>query len=407
MSQRSRLRIGFRVGEFPKLSETFVLDQINHMIAQGHDVQILADRREDVVLASTLRDYADALARTTFLEPQDHIRAQIFQLLPYRVRMQLRAKADAKLCAENDVVVCNFGWFGNDIVKHRSDHRRHAKVVTIFHGADLSRDVRGERDSVYDQLLQDGDLHLAINSRWLNWLKDRGASGDKTVLHYLGVDPDTFKFEPRRTKAPSEPFVFANVCRLVSKKGNDFALKALAELRRLEPHRKFEFRLAGDGPCEDNLKQLTASLGLSDVVTFLGRVPHADIRRELAAADAFLAPSVVADDGDMEGIPIAIMEAMAVGLPVVSTVHSGIPELIQHNVNGRLCAEHDVPGLAALLRKVMTEPDETRRYAVAARRTIETVFNNHLSNERLEHLITAVARGEQIVDAPHLVRQAV
>ncbi|MEO1544453.1 MAG: glycosyltransferase, partial [Pseudomonadota bacterium] len=304
------------------------------------------------------------------------------------------------------VVICNFGWFGSDVVRHRTSKENDAKVITIFHGADLSRDVRDERENVYDQLLREGDLHLPINSNWFEWLEAHGAPPEKLALHHLGVDPDDFPYSARRDKPDTQPFVFTNVCRMVEKKGLAFALKGLAELRRLEPNRKFHFRMAGDGPLLEELQQLTRTLDLSDVVTFLGRIPHSAINQELSDADAFLAPSVVAKDGDMEGIPIAIMEAMAVGLPVVSTFHSGIPELITHNVNGRLCREHDVTGLAELMREVMTEPEITRQYALEARRTIESKFNSRVSNARLESFVQAIAHGEAILPQNPSMRQA-
>ena len=108
----------------------------------------------------------------------------------------------------------------------------------------------------------------------------------------------------------------------------------------------------------------------------------------------FLLPSVTAQDGDVEGIPVSLMEAMAAGLTVLSTYHSGIPELIEDQKTGFLAPERDIEALAAQLLWIAEHPAECERIALAARRKIEAEFNADVLNDQLAHMITRLAEAK-------------
>ncbi len=114
-------------------------------------------------------------------------------------------------------------------------------------------------------------------------------------------------------------------------------------------------------PLRGELEKLSADLGIAERVQFLGSQPHKVVKNWLARAHVFVLPSVTAQNGDVEGIPVALMEAMAAGLTVVSTRHSGIPELIEHGVGGFLSPERDVEALAANLAWIIEHPGECGR----------------------------------------------
>src|SRR5207253_10169038 len=132
--------------------------------------------------------------------------------------------------------------------------------------------------------------------------------------------------------------------RLVPKKGIEYAIRAVAKVvpQLAADGRRVQYQIVGDGQLRDSLVQLTEQLGLDQSVTFLGWKTHAEVAALIAEADALLAPSITADDGDKEGNPVSIMEALAVGRPVFSTFHSAIPEIVRDGVNGFLVAERDV-----------------------------------------------------------------
>jgi colanic acid/amylovoran biosynthesis glycosyltransferase len=204
----------------------------------------------------------------------------------------------------------------------------------------------------------------------------------------MGIDSARFKFTPR--EPPNHgPLRLVTVARLVEKKGVDYAIRAVARLAAAGVD--VEYTVVGDGPLREKLTQLTEALGLSGRVKLVGSMAHSDIAALLQRSHVMLAPSVTASDGDMEGLPVAIMEAMASGLPVVSTVHSGIPELIDDDVNGYLVPEKDVTALAAKLEHVALHTADWKRVAEAAHRTVVERHDIHTLNDQLASLLGSLA----------------
>jgi colanic acid/amylovoran biosynthesis glycosyltransferase len=123
------------------------------------------------------------------------------------------------------------------------------------------------------------------------------------------------------------------------------------------------------------LQALADEVGSGDGTLFTGALPQHEVLKILSRSHICLVPSVTTPDGQMEGIPVSIMEAMAAGLPVVSTRHSGIPELIENAVSGVLADERDVTGLANALHLLIKEPDFLRNVQVAGRKAVEEGYN--------------------------------
>jgi len=204
-----------------------------------------------------------------------------------------------------------------------------------------------------------------------------GAPPERVRVHHSGVDLDRLTFSPLSSDMTAEPRVLM-VGRLVEKKGFDLALRALA--RSQLPLR---IRVAGSGPEEDRLKVLARQLGLWQRVDWLGAVPRERVIQEMRAATLLLQPSRRARDGDREGIPVSLMEAMALGLPVVATRHAGIPELVEDGVSGVLVDEGDEAALARAIEALLREPSRRAALAVAARAKVEKAFDARKQAETL------------------------
>ncbi|WP_119680080.1 glycosyltransferase [Indioceanicola profundi] len=393
MTNRDPLRIAFRVGRFPTLSETFVLSQIEGMIERGHRVSILADSPADGDGPAALPGRLAGLEEVNYVLPRSPLLAQTYMHLPYRIRRALAGVEERRMCRDNDIVVCNFGWFGAMTAESVGGRQRRARILTIFHGDDMSRTVTQAEPDLYAELFRVGDVLAAVSDFWRRRLVELGAPEEKLTVHHMGVDVDRYPFN-LRPPAEARPFELVTVGRLVEKKGAEFILRALARVRESRPDLRFRLRAIGDGPLREPLEALRAELGLQDRVEFLGAVAHERVAEVLAASDAFVLPSVVASDGDMEGIPVSLMEAMASGLPVVSTRHSGIPELVEHGVSGLLAEERDVEDLARQLTRIMTDADGRAELARAARRTVELHFNERLLNDRLDAMLRRLAGRE-------------
>jgi colanic acid/amylovoran biosynthesis glycosyltransferase len=230
----------------------------------------------------------------------------------------------------------------------------------------------------------DADFVVAISDYNRRFLEPYGG-GTRTPVEivHCGIDPAAFEFRPRVAPADG-PVRAICVASLQEYKGHAVLLQALAEgeggLERVE------LDLVGDGVLRPDLERLARELGLADRVRFHGSQTEPRVRELLAAADIFVLPSIVARDGQMEGLPVALMEALASGLFAVSTRLSGIPELVRDGETGALAEPGDVASLADALRRALRDSDEAR--ARAGRELVEREFDIAASGERMAQLLS-------------------
>lgn len=382
---RVSIRTGFRVGQYPKLSETFVQSQISGMAERGHVVSVLADE----LLPP---DERRALPRRlSAVRPKSALPGKALDALPWRVRRFWTSTIERRWARDIDVAVCNFGWFGAQLAHALGGDPKGARFVTIFHGDDVSRSLQQGNERIYDELFERCDLMLAVSDLWRSRLISLGAPPEKVRVYRMGVDLGQHPFAPKPRHQPVRRIL--HVGRLVEKKGTAFLLQALALARREMAERPLTLEIIGEGPLDESLRGLAKALGVSDIVSFLGPLPHDVVRARLAEAELFILPSVTAADGDMEGIPVALMEAMAAGVPVISTYHSGIPELIDHGKSGLLAAERDPDDLFRQIRIMAEDADARLAMTAGARRTIEEHFDNaRLQDELASLLVDLVER---------------
>jgi len=184
----------------------------------------------------------------------------------------------------------------------------------------------------------------------------------------------TEKFDPMTDD--TDPHLLT-ISRFVEKKGIEYALHAVA--RCVDDHPGLDYRLIGSGPRREQYDRIIDRLGIQDNVTFLGSVSDKQLIRELDRARAFLLPCVVAKDGDRDGIPVAIMEAMAMETPVVSTYVSGIPELIKNGENGYVCRPRSITDLVFAIRNCLSSKNDLSE----VRGTVETNHDIDLIGKKL------------------------
>ncbi|MET0342788.1 MAG: glycosyltransferase [Polyangiales bacterium] len=408
------MRIAFVMGSFPELSTTFILDQITGLIDLGHDVHILAREPwgKQLVHADIARyqletrthywwaslDGLRKLVPRTLRIVRDGTDAQRRALLrsfdalhhgPWTLTGRWWNAAAVLLTQPPfDVVLAQFGTNGRAAVTLRDIGLLDAPIATTWLGYDLSRIIKTHGKGYYASLFARGDLQLPLSAHFRERLIGLGCPAEKISVHPLGIDPRRFAFTPPTPPQGGAPVRIITVCRLVEKKGLEYALRALVEVAR-RGH-AFEYHVVGSGPLREPLEALARELGLSQV-TFHGAQTRDAVVKLLAGAHVFLAPSVTARDGDEEGVPTAIKEAMAVGLPVVSTYHAAIPELITDDVSGMLVAERDVPALAHKLTAMITAPERWRAMTEAARGVIERTCDIATLNVALARTLQGLA----------------
>ena len=406
------MKVGFFLLKFPLSSETFVLNQITAFIDMGFEVEILALQKGDTQNTHAAWTKYNLAARTRWLqdEPTGKVaklrhrasqtlrgihRKNTWQALNLkRYGAESRNLILSAICGQvakplhADVFIAHFGPAGVTAAKLRELGVIRGKIATIFHGIDISsREVLNHYTPEYQQLFRRGDLMLPISDLWAGRLQKMGCPREKIAVSRMGVDMT--RFSPRPVKAPATPLEIISVARLTEKKGLHVAIEACRQLKELGV--AFRYRILGIGPWERRLRTLIEQYQLEDVIEMPGFKPSHEVKAMLDDADVFLLPSVTGADGDMEGIPVALMEAMAVGIPVVSTLHSGIPELVEADKSGWLVPENDARALAQRLAAFsQLDTDELAPVVKRAREKVEHDFNQQVINRELASLLQAL-----------------
>lgn len=189
---------------------------------------------------------------------------------------------------------------------------------------------------------------LTISEHNLKYLRALGIPPAQLGLVRCGV---SFSPRSRPAGAAGQPFVLGSLGRMVEKKGFDVLIEALARLRA--EGRAVVLRLAGDGPLRPALEAQAAALGLDEAVRFDGSLSHEQVADWMNALDSFVLACKEDRNGDMDGIPVVLMEAMSQSLPVVSTRLSGIPELVMHEQSGLLAEPADAADLARQIARLI------------------------------------------------------
>lgn len=408
------MKIAFLVSEFPSLSQTFVLNQITGLLDRGHAIDIFARRRGDETKVHEDVNKYHLLSRTRYFLKVPRSRfLRFFEALwligkflprnPAAVLNTLnvfkhgKASVSLSLLFQTvpflgnnnfDVILCHFGINGNIAVTLREADVITGKIVTVFHGYDLTSYLAKTDKDVYQKLFARGDLFQPISKRWEKKLIDLGCDSQKISVHRMGIDVD--KIEPRASSHTRNGCIkLLSVSRLVEKKGIEFGIQAISKL--IESYPNVEYVIVGDGPLQKELSDLIDRLKLNRIVKLTGWRNQEEIFGFMQESDILIAPSVTGKTGDQEGIPVALMEAMAHGLPVVSTLHSGIPELVIDSKTGFLVGERDPEALAKKIEILITNPDIRCRFGAEGRKKVEADYNIHTLNDDLVNCFLKLA----------------
>jgi colanic acid/amylovoran biosynthesis glycosyltransferase len=263
-------------------------------------------------------------------------------------------------------------------------------LVVTFHGHDVGGLFRNNRFTArYYQyqrrarrMFDQASLLLCASAELAQLLIERfGAPVERVRIHHLGIDLERFAKIERSERAPT----VLMVGRLVEKKGMSFGLRAFAAARRREP--AASLRIVGDGPLRRALEDEAQQLGIAQAVCFAGALPSEGVRAAMLDADVLLAPSVETDSGDRESGLLVLKEAAATGLCAIGSRHGGIPEIIEHGQTGFLVAERDVGALAEALSELLTSHALRARLGAAARAKMERQYDARRQNATLERLL--------------------
>jgi len=244
-------------------------------------------------------------------------------------------------------------------------------LVLSFRGQDVLL-VSRARDRARKRLFEYAARVLVRSCDMRDELLRQQCPAGKIAVHPSGVDVQNIPFKERAFPDAEDEVMILVAGRLVEKKGMADALRALARCRPGPAGPRM--RIAGEGPEHARLQEAVSELGLLNRVAFLGKIPHEMLIREMLSAHLFLLPCRTASDGEREGIPNAVKEAQATGLPVLATRHAGIPECVEHGVSGLLAEEGDADAIARNLDEMLSHPE---RWPPMGRRGRELVVERY------------------------------
>jgi colanic acid/amylovoran biosynthesis glycosyltransferase len=409
------MRIAFFVDAFPVISETFILNQITGLIDRGHTVDVFArSHRHDARVHADIERYG-LMDRTRYLDaggsrleriaaaarllcsPAWATRAGVAVLAnvirhhgktpPFNTLSVIQIASRTLEVGAYDIIHCQYGTLGRTVLRLARIGVVRGRLVTSFRGHDITQRDKFSAD-FYADLFRGGDLFMPVSRSLEARLLEIGAPQQKIAVHHSGIDCGRFRFV-ERTCAKDAPMIVITVARLVEMKGVAYGIQGVAKL--LQSGRRLTYHIVGGGPLRESLQQLIESLGVAEHVHLHGPKSNDDVLAMFDSAHVMLAPSVTAANGEAEGIPNAVKEAMAKGMPVVATRHSGIPELVDDSVTGYLVPERDAAALAQRLDFLYANRELWPAMGRAARIKVETEFDKNALNDELVRLYATVA----------------
>jgi colanic acid/amylovoran biosynthesis glycosyltransferase len=256
--------------------------------------------------------------------------------------------------------------------------------IVSFHGADVTVDMNkpAYREATR-QMLSSVKLVLVRSESLRRAVIRLGCDEGKIEIQRTGIPLEQFPFRERRFPQNGE-WRLVQAGRLIEKKGLPVTLRAFAVFLRQYPNAKLT--IAGEGPLLAELQDLSRELNIDGRVSFTGFVSQEQLREIYYASNIFLHPSQTGRDGNQEGIPNSMLEAMASGLPVFATQHGGIPEAIENGVSGVLVPERDHQKLAAALLDTVQDPGFLSRIARNGAEIVRKNFDLRAQAQRLEEI---------------------
>lgn len=393
LQPRIRRPVAVLVSRFPVVTETFVLRELCELERQGQPVLLVPLIRErPAVVHDAAAPWVRRMHYVRYFGPGVALSVlRMFRRNPIRLpRLLLRLVAAS--VGSPRMLLRTVALFPKAVTiaeRLQAAGIRHVHAQFATHPATVAlvvRELTGipfsitahAHDIFVDRALLRWKLSTAafvrvisgFNARYLALRYPEASAGKLRVIH-VGVDVRRSAGHPAVAEAVQSGRVLC-VAALKPYKGLDVLIRACAVMKA--GGLAFTCDVIGDGPLRASLRRAIAEADLDGVVRLLGALPETEVQERIGRASVVVQPSVVARNGQMEGIPVALMEAMAAGVPVVASALSGIPELVVDGETGTLVPPGDPPALAAALGRALEHPEEARIRVAAGRARVSRLF---------------------------------
>jgi colanic acid/amylovoran biosynthesis glycosyltransferase len=389
------LKIAYVLRLFPKLSESFVLNEIVELLMKGHDIQIYSigiPTKE--VMHEEINEYA-LLERIHYCRFMSILKVNSFHLLNHFLKcviLDLWNSEISKIRLKKNLKLAYFATMIEDggaelihihFADMLTDGRKLSKILNIPY----SLTAHAHRDELLEGICDAGSV-ITISEHNKKYLNNEIKINNKIDIIRCGVN--LAKFNPQEKLYANGTIKILTVARLVEKKGIEYLIKAIPLVIIEVPN--FELTVVGSGELHNYLLSLADKLNISRYIKFKGDIPDSDLKECYKDADIFVLPCIITDNGERDGIPVSIMEAMAMELSVISTNVSGIPELVEDGVSGILLQPKDEKSIASAIVTLSKDRKLRVEMGKAGRKIIEDKFNLKIEVEKLSELFMNIKR---------------
>jgi len=406
-------RVGIIISMFPELHETFILRELVALEKRGlqFDIYSLQYPRDPITIDDAIRlseqrtYYSRLFSLATMASFAKHLLRHPITMLSSIAKVCWQGK-DRPMDVIKNLAILPLSLHIADVGRQRGVvhwHGHWANIPTTacwyisrFSKQQWSAAIHGEdifsANNFLRYKLDSAAFSVVCSGYFCDHLKTQlGLQQPEHVhLNYHGLDPRVVEREPYQKTAGSGPATIVSIGRMVPTKGHDVLIKALAKAKAslpIIPTLKF----IGSGPIEQELKELAVQQGVADHIEFCGALAFEDVLQTLESADLFcLAPRLIPGHPP-DGIPNVIAEAMALGVPVLTTRVSAIPELVEEGVSGKLVEVDDVNAFAEALIELISDQPRRERIGDAARQKVDTLFNQQNNISELLELFDQYA----------------
>jgi glycosyltransferase involved in cell wall biosynthesis len=413
--KKANLRLVYLIGTYPLLTTTFIDREIRLLRQRGVEVQVISIRRPQRSLSPEQEMLAQDVLYLLPVSPGKLAASFLWAglLRPFttwRTLFYLLTRPHPDFNARLKTILhFGTGVYAAFLQRHQPGHHLHAHfvdraaTVAIVVSRLLNRpySVTAHANDIYvDPVLLPEKLaeaqFVATCTRYNEThLANLNGNGLSQKLHCIYHGLDIAQYKPLEEKRPSATPLLLAVGQLKEKKGFTHLLHACRLLK--EQGYTFQCHIVGDGPDRKVLTNQIQQLGLGDTVTLCGALPHQDVIQKYREADIFVLPCITGQDGDRDGIPNVILEAMAMELPVVSTRHSGIPEVVVDGINGLLVPPANDAALTRALAKLLDSGNGRSQLGQRGRQTVIDSFSVEKNVERLLEQFVAGGVGHSVI----------
>lgn len=395
------MRIAFIVHQFPKLSETFILNQITGLLDLGHHVDIYAkETPNQITIHSDVEKY-HLMDRTFYFVPDNKLirilktpwlliksigKSPLKLLATLNVFKHGKSALSLKLLylfvaireLDYDILQCHFGRNGKLGAQLKQLGIR-GKIVTTFHGTDTRLGLKKGKN-FYRKLFQSGDCFIALSKYNYCSLVSLGLDEKKIITHSCGIAIDKFPFRwHSSTVNDIRPVKVLTVARLIPEKGLPFAIRAISQVLNTYDI-SLEYQIIGGGPLRHKLEKMVQEMDLAAKIRILGPQSYSSVVTKLLESHIFLLPSVA------ESFGVVLLEAQAVGLPVIATSVGGTNQAIVNGKTGFLVKARSVDAISEKLMFLIKRPNLWLEMGQAGREYVKEKYDIRVLNKRLEDI---------------------